>query len=416
MESREQPYAGSVHPELDRATVVVVDDEQANVVLLERILRAAGVGEVHGITDPHRALAACLDHDADLLMLDMLMPGMDGFAVMSAVREALPTDGFLPVVILTADASTVTRDRALMAGANDFVTKPFDRAEVVLRARNLLATRRLYLELQEHNASLQADLEAQRAQARRAAEELSNRRQRIDRVLDGDALSMVLQPIRELATGELCGVEALARFATEPQWPPNRWFEEAAAVGRGVDLELQAVRTALSELMHLPSELFLSVNVSPATALSPELPEVLGPAPARVVLELTEHTRIDDHELLAAAIAPVRRSGVRLAVDDAGAGYAGLRQILRLRPDIIKLDIELTRGIDQDPARRALATAMVAFASDIGARIVAEGIETADEVDTLLGVGVEWGQGYHLGRPDAPSALTAESTPTKDHG
>ena len=416
MESREQPYAGSVHPELDRATVVVVDDEQANVVLLERILRAAGVGEVHGITDPHRALAACLDHDADLLMLDMLMPGMDGFAVMSAVREALPTDGFLPVVILTADASTVTRDRALMAGANDFVTKPFDRAEVVLRARNLLATRRLYLELQEHNASLQADLEAQRAQARRAAEELSNRRQRIDRVLDGDALSMVLQPIRELATGELCGVEALARFATEPQWPPNRWFEEAAAVGRGVDLELQAVRTALSELVHLPSELFLSVNVSPATALSPELPEVLGPAPARVVLELTEHTRIDDHELLAAAIAPVRRSGVRLAVDDAGAGYAGLRQILRLRPDIIKLDIELTRGIDQDPARRALATAMVAFASDIGARIVAEGIETADEVDTLLGVGVEWGQGYHLGRPDAPSALTAESTPTKDHG
>ena len=117
------------------------------------------------------------------------------------------------------------------------------------------------------------------------------------------------------------------------------------------------------------------------------------------MLELTEHAGIADYNELAEALAPLRESGVRLSVDDAGAGFASLRHILNLRPDIIKLDIGLIRGIDADPARRALASALVGFAAEIGAVIVAEGIETPDELATLCALRVTYGQGYHLARP-----------------
>ena len=124
-------------------------------------------------------------------------------------------------------------------------------------------------------------------------------------------------------------------------------------------------------------------------------------APAeRVVLELTEHDCIDDYELFEKAANELRSHGVRLAVDDAGAGYSSFRHILNLHPDIIKLDIGLTRGIDGDPARRALGSAMLAFGLDaFGAAIVAEGIETEGEFKTLRGLGCRFGQGYYLGRP-----------------
>jgi EAL domain-containing protein (putative c-di-GMP-specific phosphodiesterase class I) len=144
----------------------------------------------------------------------------------------------------------------------------------------------------------------------------------------------------------------------------------------------------------------MSFNVSPVTAISIELGILLRTAPgAQIVLELTEHTRIQDYEQLLAALALLRQEGVRIAVDDAGAGYAGLQHLLRLEPDIIKLDLDLTRGIHADPARRALAGALVNFARDISAIIVAEGIETADELSALRELGVPWGQGYHLARP-----------------
>ena len=389
----------SVHPELRTATVVVVDDEPANVALLERILRAAGVADVHGVTDPREAVSSCIELGADLLLLDMLMPHMDGFAVISALDEALGAAEFLPVLVLTADDSTLTRDRALMAGAKDFVAKPFDRAEVVLRVRNLLETRKFYVEGQRHNTALQDELDAQQEQQRREEQEHRERQQRIEELLAGDALHLVFQPIVDLATRATLGVEALSRFDTQPAWTPDLWFNEAAELGRGADLELVAIEAALAQLPQLPDEQFLSLNVSPSTALVPRLTGLLEPAAERIVLELTEHTRIDDlHELLG-ALAPLRARGIRIAVDDAGAGYAGLRQILQLRPDIIKLDIDLTRGIDQDPARRALATAMVAFANEISAVIIAEGIETSDELKTLQQVGISWGQGYHLARP-----------------
>lgn len=382
------------------ASVVIVDDEPANVILLTRLLRSAGATNVHGITDPREAVRCCLDTAADVVLLDLNMPHLDGFEVMASLKAILPQDTFLPVLVLTADITTGARDRALQAGAKDFLTKPFDRAEVVLRVCNLLETRSLYAQVRDHNALLQAELQLRHAKEERAAEEHHQRLERITGVLTGDMLNMVFQPIVDLRSGQVSGVEALARFHAAPHRPPNEWFDEAEAVGLRADLELAAVRAALRRFDDMAPGTFMSVNVSPETVLLDELAETLNTAPSdRLVLELTEHAHIEDYEPLLATLGKLRNRGVRIAVDDAGAGYSGLQHILRLRPDILKLDLTLTRGIDTDPARRALALAMVAFANELDATVIAEGIETQLELHTLRTLEVPSGQGYHLARP-----------------
>lgn len=384
------------------ATVLVVDDDPSNIALLERVLRDAGVATLHGLSDAREVVARCLELRPDIVLLDLHMPYLDGYEVLAALEAALPADTFLPVLVLTADASTVARKAALDAGAKDFLTKPFDHIETVLRVCNLLETGALYRSVQAHNAELEAELEASRDAERRRASERVSRRERIERILGDGALSMVFQPILELREGRLVGVEALARFDCEPRRPPNEWFADAAEVGLGAELELAAIDAAVRHLDHVPAHAFMSVNVSAAAAMEAGLRGVLaGVDGSRLVLELTEHARIDNYDPLLSALYLHRRHGVRIAVDDTGAGYAGMRHILRLRPDIIKLDLDLTRDIHTDPARRALAGSLKAFADEIGAVVVAEGIEVHRELVTLQNLGVPWGQGFYLGRPAA---------------
>lgn len=234
-------------------------------------------------------------------------------------------------------------------------------------------------------------------------------RERIERVLAEEAFATVLQPIRACGDDAVLGFEALTRFAHAPVRTPDLWFDEAARVGLGVALEMAALRRALRLLDGVAGTRYLSLNVSPATLLDPDLQLALdGAACERVVIELTEHTAIDDYPSLARAIASLRARGVRLAVDDAGAGYASFQHILRLAPDIIKLDMQLTRNVDGDPARRALVAAMLRFAGETGAIVVAEGVETPAEWATLQALGVHAGQGYLLGRPAAPDAWIAD--------
>lgn len=227
-------------------------------------------------------------------------------------------------------------------------------------------------------------------------------RERIRGVLSGDGLQVVLQPIVELAGGRVVAAEALSRFANEPVRSPDSWFAEAAAVGLGVELELAAIRAALAQLDALPSGARLSVNVSPAALLAPELAEALAAVPGeRLAVELTEHAPVEDYAALAAALAGLRGRGVQLMIDDAGSGFSSLKHILGLHPDVIKLDLSLTRDVDRDPVRRALAASLVAFAREIKATIVAEGIETAGELEALRALGVTQGQGYYLARPSS---------------
>ncbi|HEU4810713.1 MAG TPA: EAL domain-containing protein [Nocardioides sp.] len=380
--------------------VVIIDDTPANVTLLTRLLAGSGVDRLHGFTDPREALAHCARSLPDLVLLDLHMPHLDGFAVMESLRNMVPLDGYLPILVLTADVNVEVKERALVAGAKDFLTKPFDRTEVLLRVANLLETRALYRRLERHNATLQATLDDHLAAARRSAADHERRHEHIDQALAPGGLAMVFQPVADLATGEMVGVEALARFNVEPHRPPDEWFDEAERVGRGAELELAAIAAALDRFGELPAHAFLAVNASPTTAAMPELAALLARYPAdRIVLELTEHTKVDDYDGLLAALDRLRERGTRIAVDDTGAGYAGLQHLLRIRPHVLKLDTALTHGIDADPVRRSLAAALVTFASETDATIIAEGIETAEELATLQRLGIPWGQGFHLARP-----------------
>jgi PAS domain S-box-containing protein len=235
-----------------------------------------------------------------------------------------------------------------------------------------------------------------------------DREHAVRQLLDAGGPAMVFQPIVELATGKAIGAEALARFPGQPYRPPNEWFADAAEAGLGSELELAAIGTALAELDRLPAGTYLSLNASPSTVISPELHTMLrGGIASRVVIELTEHASVEDYAPLTEALDALRAMGARLAVDDAGSGFSSLQHILNLRPDIIKLDRALVEGIDHDPARRALAGALMTFGAEIGAQVVAEGIENRREQTVLRRLGLRYGQGFHLGRP-APLPLAEE--------
>jgi EAL domain-containing protein (putative c-di-GMP-specific phosphodiesterase class I) len=223
-------------------------------------------------------------------------------------------------------------------------------------------------------------------------------------LLDPSLLSTEFQPIVDLRSGAVFAFEALSRFSPAPVRPPDAWFADAHRCDLGIALEVLAVNRAVEQLDGLPADAAMTLNVGAEAVRSPLFLDALESAPHdRLVLELTEHTEVDDYPALVSSLRSLRRSGLRVAIDDTGSGYSSLAHILKMAPDFIKLDRELTRRIDLDPVRRAMATSLVAFAADTGAAIVAEGIETADELAEIRRLGAAYGQGFHLGRP-APVA------------
>ena len=211
---------------------------------------------------------------------------------------------------------------------------------------------------------------------------------------------IVFQPIYGLEDDTMVGVECLARFDLEPRRSPDIWFNGAHAAGVGLELELHAIKNALIALDLFPRSVFLGINSSPELILSGMLGPVLrGVDLSRIVLEITEHATVSDYDALCGALLPFRQRGAKLAIDDAGAGYASMRHILNLKSDVIKLDMSLTRDIDTDPSRRALARGLISFAHEIGSHITAEGVETRGELEMLRRVGADKVQGYFLSKP-----------------
>ncbi|MGH8892513.1 MAG: EAL domain-containing protein [Actinomycetes bacterium] len=226
---------------------------------------------------------------------------------------------------------------------------------------------------------------------------------RTERVLaDPGSLQVALQPIVDLATGRWVAVEALSRFPDNGG--PEMWFGEAHEAGVGIPLERLAFRTAARTLAQLPDGVRLSVNASPALILDPGFHDLLagcGRDVERLTVEITEHAAVSRYEDIREALLPYRERGLQLAVDDTGAGYASFAHVLRLRPDVIKLDRSLLADIDHDAARRAFVTAIVLMALELEAAVTAEGVETAAELDTLRSLGVDTVQGFLLARPSA---------------
>jgi diguanylate cyclase (GGDEF)-like protein len=215
-----------------------------------------------------------------------------------------------------------------------------------------------------------------------------------------DAVRPVFQPIVALASGEPVGYEALARFEGKPGLPPSWWFSQAHRFGLGAALEGQSVRAALAA-RNRPAGTFLSINLSPSALGASQVTEHLPRDLRGIVLEITEEERVLDVEGLQRDLEPLRARGARIAVDDAGEGYAGLQQVMSMRADIIKLDRALVADVNTDPAKVALIGSLVHFARSTAALICAEGIETLEELRVLIHLGVAYGQGWTLGRPAA---------------
>lgn len=383
-------------------SVLVVDDNAANVAFLKQLLVLQGLDRVYTETDSRAVPGQLAEHKPDLVLLDLRMPHVDGFAVLAQIQK-FAAGGYLPVMVLTADTTTASRNQALAQGAQDFLTKPVDATEASLRIANLLQTRQLYADLRR------ATTPSTTAQTRpdgEHAEVLA----RIQGVLRDKSITPVFQPIQDLTTRATLGHEGLSRFPDPALGSPDRWFTEAFTVGLGVDLEWLAATSMLTYLQSVPPDVFLAVNMSPATVLHLVDKELcqrdLWP---RIVIELTEHVQVEDYAALHRALAPMRSHGARLSADDLGSGYAGFRHLLGLQPDIIKLDISLIAGIDRNRGQQALTRALLSFAGDVGAQVIAEGIEKPEELSVLKDLGVPWGQGYILGRPVPLASLESWS-------
>ena len=214
----------------------------------------------------------------------------------------------------------------------------------------------------------------------------------------------------DLQSGYRIGAEALSRFPAEWERPPDVCFEEAHSVGRGQALELLALERAADHLHQVAG--YVAMNVSPATLVTTRCTLLLSGLPLdRIILELSEHDRVQDYTSLDNALAPLRARGMRLAIDDVGAGFSSLRHIVLTGPDVIKLDRTIVNGVSTDAVLTILVRSLVEFAHGCSARVVAEGIESAEDASVLASLGVDHGQGWHFGRPGPPEDLPAYLPP-----
>ena len=225
-------------------------------------------------------------------------------------------------------------------------------------------------------------------------------RREVSAIINENLLSTVLQPIYDCKLNKIVGFECLARFDKAPYQPPNYWFDSAAQGGYGELLELYAIEVALQALPTVPQDCFLSLNISPQYLYSGRLHTLLMGIPLeRIVLEVTEREAIDHYEDFRRNLQPLREQGLRLAVDDAGAGFASFQHILELQADIIKLDQSLICNLDQDQGRRALVAALIGFAAETNCLVLGEGVETPNEMSILQRLGAHFIQGYYLSHP-----------------
>ncbi|MEU4242373.1 EAL domain-containing protein [Actinoplanes sp. NPDC026619] len=218
---------------------------------------------------------------------------------------------------------------------------------------------------------------------------------------------VLLQPIVDLASGRRVGSEALSRFPQEWDQAPDECFADAEWIGERENLEIAALRQAAAYLPEVSG--YIAMNISQATLYTRAGQEFLAGLPLdRIVLELSEHDRVDDYDRLRAVLAPLRAGGMRLAIDDVGAGFSSLRHIVATSPDVIKLDRSIVDGVAADAVLAVAVHALVELAGAVGAKVVAEGIETAADATTLPGLGVDLGQGWHFDRATTAADLRDE--------
>jgi EAL domain-containing protein (putative c-di-GMP-specific phosphodiesterase class I)/AmiR/NasT family two-component response regulator len=380
--------------------VLIADDQDFLAAGKVAALDSLGEFELVGVAgSPLEAGGLAALTQPDVALVDV---GLQGGAevALDEILSASPGTRVLACSGLSDDDAVTGM---LRAGASGAVVRDAPADKLAAALRGARSSSHIAREVNGHG--LLNELLDQMRETNLAREEGARKRARIRSVMERGGLEIAFQPIVELDSREVVGHEALSRFAPSPKRGPAQWFAEAHDVGLGVELELFAIRMACERSRLLPRDSFMAVNVSPVTAVRPDLLELLDCAHVdHVVLEVTEHAPVEDYPRFRVAVGRMREHGARLAIDDAGAGFASLRHILELNAELIKLDGSLTHSLEADPRRRSLAAALIEFGRESGAAVLAEHIESELQLCELRRLGVTYGQGYHLGRPQAVPA------------
>jgi EAL domain-containing protein (putative c-di-GMP-specific phosphodiesterase class I)/CheY-like chemotaxis protein len=372
-----------------RGRILVVDDDESFLRVMARSLLAAGY-EVSTATDGMRALDLLAEAQFDTIISDIDMPRMNGIQFLKNVRQR---DADVPVVLITGNPDLGSAVEAVAHGALQYLIKPVDTEElrkVVARAVGLsqmaklkrdafaLASDRNFLGASDHLA-LGATFE-------RALE----------------TLWMAYQPIVRAADRSLFGYEALLRSEEKALPHPGAILDAAERLGRLDDLGRSTRAAACAPLAQAPPGCVLFVNLHARDLMDDLLVSPKSPLSAvanRVVLEITERASLERVKDVRVKIAELRRMGFRIAIDDLGAGYAGLTSFATLEPEFVKLDMSLVRDIDHNHTKATVVRSMVSVCKELSMMVVAEGVETPQECDLLVALGCDFLQGYLLAKP-----------------
>lgn len=371
------------------ARVLVVDDERLLLRAFQRVLTRAGYA-VTTTASPRRALELIRSEPFDVIVSDVRMPDMDGVELLRHIRAH---DEELPVVFVTGEPTMETAIQALEHGAVRYLRKPVDPDTLTDAVGRAVTLHRMAEEKQQAIAAIQreTELEAKRRRELRASYDAAV-----------DKLWLAFQPIVDWQSRSVYGYEVLLRTDFEPLRAPPVFIGTAEQLGRMNELSrIIRDRAAEQYAEHAPGcKLF--VNLHPEDLLDDALFDGTSPLhqiAEHVVLEITERASLETIPDARERAAELRRAGFAIAVDDLGAGYAGLSAIALLEPQVVKLDMTLVRDLPSAPTKRSLVRAMARLASELGTKVVAEGIETADERDSAVELGCDLLQGYFFAKP-----------------
>jgi EAL domain-containing protein (putative c-di-GMP-specific phosphodiesterase class I) len=371
-----------------RGSVLLVDDEALLVRAYKRLLEGRGF-EVHTACDGEAATAMLAERRFSVILSDISMPGMDGLALLREVRKR---DLDVPVVLMTGSPALETAMEAIDNGALRYLVKPIAKAKLLevlenaVRLHGMAVAKRDALELLGASGMMVGD---------RAGLEAS-----FERALS--SLWMAFQPIVRWPENTGLGYEALVRNEEPTLARPDHLFDAAERLG-SLHLLGRRIRSAFVEAaQHSSEDMLLFLNLHPRdledeTLYAEDAP--LSSLARRVVLEITERASLSRVKDVPGRVAALRKLGFRIALDDLGAGYAGLSSFAQLDPDVVKLDMSLVRGSDTEPTKQAILSTFVNLCRDLNMMVVAEGIETVQERDTLASLGCTIFQGYLFGRP-----------------
>jgi len=370
------------------ARVLVVDDDSAIRTLFERALREADF-EVQVAADGAAAQQLFGREHFDVVVSDIRMPGLDGIELLRLLRER---DLDVPVILVTGEPTLSTALRAIEYGALRYLAKPVDCDVLVETVQDAARMRRL--------AGLRRQLLIHAGDAVRQVADRAGLEVRFERALQ--KLVMVYQPIVDWPARRVFGYEALLRSKEPTMAQPDALLDAAERLDRLIDLG-RIVRSRVNESIgDAPEDALLFVNLHARELLDDRLGAAtaeLSAHAARIVLEITEGARLEQIPDVAHRVGRLRQAGFRVAIDDIGAGYAGLSSFALLQPDLIKLDRGLVHELHLDATKRKLVASLVQLCTELGMTVVAEGVEKVAERDTLAEIGCRYMQGFLFAKP-----------------